>query len=149
MKCLSKQGQLQPHFHSEARQLSTQLLNGLLGYLIGLSLIKLAQLITHCHPFCTTNSIYRSSMEQISRPQNQGILRVIMTIMLFSFPCSQSPGLSLPIFTLLYLLSRQKVTNVFAKIWRKICVRLLDLMPCLSSPTGQNLCLILSRNNSD
>ena len=93
--------------------------------------------------------IYSLLVEQISRPQNR-ILRVISMItkkMLSSFLCSQSPGLSLPIFTLLHLLSRQKDTNVFARIWRKIYVRLLDLMLCLSSPTGNDFSLILSRNS--
>ena len=99
--------------------------------------------------FVNSQWIYSLLVEQISRPQNQGILRVMITKkMLSSFLCSQSPGLSLPIFTLLHLLSRQKATNVFARIWRKIYVRLPDLMLCLSSPTGKDFSLILSRNNS-
>ena len=98
--------------------------------------------------FVNSQWIYSLLVEEISRPQNQGILRVMITKMLSSFLCSQSPGLSLPIFTLLHLLSRQKATNVFARIWRKIYVRLLDLMLCLSSPTGKDFPLIISRNNS-
>ena len=74
-----------------------------------------------------------------------------VSYVLCSFICSfssQSPGQSLPTSILMLQWSRPRGIAVFTGNWRKICVRSLDLMLCVSSLTGTLLCLVIVQKTS-
>ena len=71
-------------------------------------------------------------------------------LLLCYFLFSPSPGPSSLTSILMPLWNKLKGTAVFTRNWRKICVRSLALMLCVSSPTGMKkdcLTFVVSFNN--